>query len=77
MLCDVAMKDLGEDPPVLQLPVQRLMSHPQPPLHCMLLRRIHVISGAFHLIRVAGGRGSPRQPRPARPVQQGCAQGLC
>jgi len=53
MHCDVATKDLGEDPPVLQLPDQRLILRPQPPLRRLLLRRIHVISRAFHLIRVA------------------------
>jgi hypothetical protein len=34
----------------VQLPNQCLMSRPQPPLHCLLLRRIHVISGAIHLL---------------------------
>ena len=53
MHCDVATKDLGEDPPILHLPDQCLMLHPQPPLHRPLLRRIHIISGAFHRIRVA------------------------
>ena len=47
------MKDMGEDPPVFQLPVHCLMSRPQLPLHHMLLRRIHIISWAFHLICVA------------------------
>ena len=37
----------------VQLPNQCLMSRPQPPLHRLLLRRIHVISGAIHLICVA------------------------
>ena len=50
--CD-GRRPLGEDPPVLHPPFQCLMLRPHPPLHCPLLRRICVISGAFHLIRVA------------------------
>jgi hypothetical protein len=50
--CD-GRRPLGEDPPVLHLPFQCLMSRPHPPLHHLLLHRICVISGSFHLIRVA------------------------
>jgi hypothetical protein len=48
-------EDLGEDPPVLQLPVQCLVMHPHPPLHHTILCRIHVIlvSGAYDFARVA------------------------
>jgi hypothetical protein len=36
----VVAKDLGENPPVLQPPVQRLVTRPHPPLHSPIFRRI-------------------------------------
>ena len=46
-------EDLGEDPPFLQPPMQRLMPHPHPDLHRPLLRCSCVVSMAFNLICVA------------------------
>ena len=50
---DVVAEDLGEDPPVLQPPVQRLVTCPCPPLHSPILRRIRVVARAFDFVRVA------------------------
>jgi len=36
---DVVAEDLGEDPPVLQLPVQHLVTPPHPPLHSPIFCR--------------------------------------
>ena len=53
MHCDVVAEDLGEDPPVLRPPFQRLVARPHPPLHRPILRRIRVIARAFDFVRVA------------------------
>ena len=50
---DVVAEDLGEDPPVFQPPVQRLMTRPHPPLHCPILCRIRTVAGAFDFVRVS------------------------
>ena len=50
---DVVAEDLGEDPPVLQPPIQHLMTHPHPPLHPPLLRQIRVVSRALDFVHVA------------------------
>jgi len=71
---DVVVGDLGEDPPVLQLPIRCLMTHPHPALHRPLLRRIRVIRGAIHLILMA--EVAPRRPRPAHLAQRS-ARGFC
>jgi hypothetical protein len=50
---DVVAVDLGEDPPVLKPPVQRLVMRPHPPLHRPILRRICVVSRTFDFVGVA------------------------
>ena len=50
---DVVAKDLGEDTPVLQPPLQRLMTCSYPPLHRPILRRICVVPRTFDFARVA------------------------
>ena len=50
---DVVPEDLGEDPPLLQPPVQHLMPCPHPGLHHPILRQIRIISGAFEFVGVA------------------------
>jgi len=49
----VVAVDLGEDPPVLKPPVQRLVTRPHPPLHSLILRRIRVVSRTFYFVGVA------------------------
>jgi hypothetical protein len=51
--CDVMVEDLGENPPGLQPPIQRLLTCPYPPLHRPIFRRINVVSGAFDFVGVA------------------------
>ena len=51
---DVVAEDLGEDPPVLQPPIQRLVMRSHPPLHRPILRRIYVVPRTFVFFRVAG-----------------------
>ncbi len=46
-------EDLGEDPPVLQPPIQRLVTRPYSPLHRPILRRIRDIPRAFYFVGVA------------------------
>ncbi len=45
-------EDVGENPPVLQLPVERLMPRPCPALHHQILCRIRVIFWALDLVHV-------------------------
>ena len=54
MHCDVVAENLGENPPGLQPPIQRLVPRPYPPLHCPIFCRIHVVPGAFDFVGVAG-----------------------
>ncbi len=49
----VVVVDLGEDPPVLQPPIERLVTRPHFPLHCPILRRIRVVRGTFDFVGVA------------------------
>ena len=49
----VVAEDLGEDPPVLQPPVQRLVTHPHPPLHSPIFCRICVVPRTFDFVGVA------------------------
>jgi len=49
----VVAVDLGEDPPVLQPPIERLVMRPRFPLHCPILRRIRVVGGTFDFAGVA------------------------
>ena len=49
----VVAVDLGEDPPVLQLPLERLVMRPCFPLHCPILRQIRVVGGTFNFVGVA------------------------
>ena len=51
--CDVVAEDLGENPPGLQPPIQRLVTHPYPPLQSPIFRQIHVVPGAFDFDGVA------------------------
>ncbi len=53
MHCDVVAEDLRENPPGLQPSIQRLVTRPYPPLHHPIIRRIHVIPGAFDFVGVA------------------------
>ncbi len=46
-------EDLGEDSPVLQPPVQRLVTRPHPPLHSPILRWIRVVPRTFDFVGVA------------------------
>ncbi len=46
-------EDLGEDPPVLQPPIQRLVTCPYPPLHRPILCWIRIAARAFDFVRVA------------------------
>ena len=49
----VVAVDLGEDPPVLQLPIERLVMCPCFPLHCLILCRIRVVgAGTFDFVGV-------------------------
>ena len=50
---DVVAEELGEDPPVLQPPIQRLVTRPYPPLHRPILRRIRVVPRTFDFVGVA------------------------
>ena len=50
---DVVAEDLGEDPPVLQPPVQRLVTRPHPPLHSPIFCRIHIVPRTFDFVGVA------------------------
>ena len=45
-------EDLGEDPPVLQPPIYRLVSCPYPPLHPLILLRIRVVARAIDIVGV-------------------------
>ena len=46
-------EDLGEDPPVLQPTVKRLVTRPHPPLHRLTLGRAFVrVHGAHELVGV-------------------------
>jgi len=56
---DVVAEDLGEDPPVLRPPVQRLVTCSHPSLHRPILRQIRIVPG--HLIL----SGWPRYPSSA------------
>ena len=62
MHCDVVAEALVEDPPVLQLPVQRLVTCPHPGLHHSILCRIHIVSRAFDFVRVAAVSLFARRP---------------
>jgi hypothetical protein len=53
VLHDVVAVDLGEDPPIFQLPVQRLVMRPQPPLHRPILHCIAHILGALDFVGVS------------------------
>ena len=53
MHCDAVAEDLGEDPPVLQPPIQRLVTGSYPPLHRPILCRIRDIPRAFDFVGVA------------------------
>ena len=46
-------EDLGEDPPVLQPPIQHLVTCPHPPLHRPILRQIRVVPRTFDFVQVA------------------------
>jgi hypothetical protein len=59
----VVAEDLGEDPPVLQPPIQRFVTCPHPPLHSPIPRRIHVVSPI--LVTLVG-----LDSRPARPARK-------
>ncbi len=50
---DVVAEDLGENPPGLQPPIQRLVMCPHPPLHSPILRWIHVVPRTFDFVGVA------------------------
>jgi hypothetical protein len=45
-------EDLGENPPVLQPPIECLMPRPHPALHPQIFRRICIICWALDLVRV-------------------------
>ena len=62
MHCDVLAEALVEDPPVLPLPVQRLVTCPHPGLHHSILCRIHIVSRAFDFVRVAAVALFARRP---------------
>ena len=47
MHCDMVAEDLGVDSPVLQLPIQRLVMRPHPPLPSPIFCRIRVIPRTF------------------------------
>ena len=49
----VVAEDLGEDPPVLQPPIQHLVTCPHSPLHSPILRRIRVVPRTFDFVRLA------------------------
>jgi hypothetical protein len=49
----VVVEDLGEDPPVLQPPIERLVTCPHPPLHCPIFCRIRVVPRTFDFVGVA------------------------
>ena len=50
---DVVAEDLGEYPPVLQPPVQRLVTRPDTTLHLEVLDGVYVVLGALDLVRVS------------------------
>ncbi len=50
---DVVVEDLGENPPGLQPPIQRLVMRPHPPLHSTILSRIRVVPRTFDFVGVA------------------------
>ncbi len=50
---DVVAEDLGENPPGLQPPIQRLVMWPHPPLHSPILCRIRVVPRTFDFVGVA------------------------
>jgi hypothetical protein len=60
--CDVVSEALLEDPPVLRLPVQRLVTRSHPGLHDSILCRIHIVSRAFDFVRVAAVALFARRP---------------
>ena len=68
----VVVGELREDPPVLHLLMQRLMTCPHPGLHRPLLRWIHVIHGAFHLTCYTHGRGGPSSASTRSPSSMRC-----
>ena len=49
----VVAVDLGEDPPVLQPPIEHLVTRPHFPLHCLIPQQICVIGGTFDFVGVA------------------------
>ena len=53
---DVVAVDLGENPPVLQPPIKRLVTRPDAPLHLEVLGGVGVVLGALHLVRVESTR---------------------
>ncbi len=67
---DVVAEDLGEDPPVLQPPIQRFVTCPHPPLHSPIPRRIHVVSPIFDFVGVAAVTLVSLDSRPARPARK-------
>ena len=50
MHCDVVAEDLGEDPPVLQPPIQHFVTCSHTSLHSPIPRRIHVVSPTFDFV---------------------------
>ena len=50
---NVVAEDLGEDPTVLQPPVQCLVMCPHSPLHSPIFRRIRVVPRTFDFVGVA------------------------
>ncbi len=49
---DVVTEDLGENSPVLQVPVKCLVTRPDAALHLEVLDRVDVVLGALDLVRV-------------------------
>jgi hypothetical protein len=49
---DVVAEDLGEDPPVLQPPIQLLIKCPHPPLHSPILRRICIVPRTYDFVGI-------------------------
>jgi hypothetical protein len=53
MVPDVVVIDLGEYPPVLQPPVQHLVTCPDATLHLEVLNRVNIILGTLDLVHVS------------------------
>jgi hypothetical protein len=50
---DVVAEDLGEDPPIHQMPIHHLVTCPHPYLHSPILHRIRLVPRTFDFVRVA------------------------